>query len=381
MPVRATTRGAQRTPLHGEFDVLICGASFAGLTVARELEGSGANVLMIDRYEIGERQTSACGAPTEWLVNMGLQRSILQTFSELVIHLPRKTFRWRMPWTFSTFDYRHLCALLRDGSPSTRFETAKVERRDGDVVHTDRGALRAPLIVDALGWRRMLSNTVTVTPPDARMSRGLEVHPPAAGGDLEIWIDPRYVRAGYSWAFPAHDEVRIGVGSFRPHDHVRDPTVRLARDKGLEPLGFQGNWIPHELRAATEDGVFFTGDSAGHCIPMTAEGIRTAFYFGIACGRELRDVLAGERTREQALASYDAFSEAHRWKFRWMLRLQDWVGKLTSTPLLTVLVRLLDNRRFIEWSFGHYRTLTPPEVGLARPARGATTAAPAAHAA
>ncbi len=72
MPVRATKRGAERTPLRGDYDVLICGASFAGLTVARELAGTGARVLMIDRYEIGERQTSACAAPTQWLEHLGL---------------------------------------------------------------------------------------------------------------------------------------------------------------------------------------------------------------------------------------------------------------------------------------------------------------------
>src|SRR5256885_10618626 len=39
-PVRKTKRGAERTPLSGEADVLICGASFAGLAVARELAGT-----------------------------------------------------------------------------------------------------------------------------------------------------------------------------------------------------------------------------------------------------------------------------------------------------------------------------------------------------
>jgi glycine/D-amino acid oxidase-like deaminating enzyme len=63
MPVRRTKRGVERTPLGGSYDVLICGASFAGLAVARELAGAGARVLMIDRYEVGERQTSACAMP------------------------------------------------------------------------------------------------------------------------------------------------------------------------------------------------------------------------------------------------------------------------------------------------------------------------------
>src|SRR2546421_1849439 len=112
MPVRATKRGAARTPLNGDVEVLICGASFAGLAVARELAGSGARVLIIDRYEIGERQTSACAAPTTWLERLGLAGSIRQTFDELVVHTPHGTSRPKLPWTLSTFDYRELCELL-----------------------------------------------------------------------------------------------------------------------------------------------------------------------------------------------------------------------------------------------------------------------------
>src|SRR3954452_8261146 len=130
MPVRATKRGLERTPLNGSRDVLICGASFAGLAVARELSGSGARVLVVDRYEIGERQTSACAAPTEWLVNLGLEDSIRQTFGSLVIHTPSVAeARWPLPFTFSTFDYPQLCALLWEQSGQAEFETAKVDSR------------------------------------------------------------------------------------------------------------------------------------------------------------------------------------------------------------------------------------------------------------
>src|SRR4051794_27618327 len=271
MPVRRTKRGAERTPLSGGYDVLICGASFAGLSVARELAGSGARVMMIDRYEIGERQTSACAAPTEWLHNMGVESSIRQTFEELVIHTPHGTSRYRLPWTFTTFDYRTLCELL-DSQNDAEFETAKVNGRTGNVVHTDRGDLSAPLVVDALGWRRVLGDGYQ--PPDAPLSRGLEVHPHGSSEDLEIWIDRTYVPAGYGWSFPARDEVRVGVGSFDPRFHVKDTTVLLAQDLERDAVRYQGNWIPHKLRAATEDGIFFAGDSAGHCLPLTAEGIR-----------------------------------------------------------------------------------------------------------
>ncbi len=203
MPVRATKRGDARTPLDRDCDVLICGASFAGLAVARELAGSGADVLIVDRYEIGERQTSACGIPTEWLYAMGLEGSLQQTFGELVIHTPNTTARYDLPWTFSTFDYRTLCELLA-AQGEFGFETAKVEGRAGrDAVLTDRGEIRAPLVIDALGWRRVLGVGDNVQPPDALLSRGLEVHPFASGPDLEVWIDRSYVPAGYGWSFPA----------------------------------------------------------------------------------------------------------------------------------------------------------------------------------
>jgi flavin-dependent dehydrogenase len=361
MPTRATKRGADRTPLDRDCDVLICGASFAGLTVARELAGCGAQVLVIDRYEIGERQTSACAAPTEWLMNMDLADSIRQTFDRLVIHTPKRTFRWRLPWTFSTFDYRTVCDLLAAQGQPFEFETAKVDGRTGTTVHTDRGDLTAPLIVDGLGWRRVLSNGTTVQPPDARLSRGLEVHPHTGGADLEIWIDPRYIPAGYSWSFPAGEEQRVGVGSFRPRDHVKEPTVRLAQDLSVPAINYQGNWIPHQIRRATEDGIFFVGDSAGHCLPTTAEGIRTAFYFGVAAGREVRAVVDGHQTTDDALRRYGSFSDAHEWKFRWLLRVQHLVGHVTGTPILPAALRLMDRQRFVDWAFGHYREIAPPE--------------------
>src|ERR1700733_8513620 len=332
MPRRATKRGQERTPLSRDCDVLICGASFAGLAVARELAGSGADVVMIDRYEIGERQTSACGIPTAWLTALGLQDSLQQTFGELVIHSPRATARYELPWTFSTFDYRTLCGLLA-AQGEFEFETATVNGRDGDTIHTDRGELRAPLIVDALGWRRVLGGGSPIQPPDAYLSRGLEVHPHGAGDDLEIWIDRKYVPAGYGWSFPADGEIRVGVGSFDPRYHVKETTVQLARDLDRDPVRYQGNWIPHRIREATESGIFFTGDSAGHCLPLTAEGIRTALYFGIACARELRSVHEGRITREQALARYGAFSDGHARKYAWLLRVQRSVGQLTPTQL------------------------------------------------
>ncbi|MGI8922231.1 MAG: NAD(P)/FAD-dependent oxidoreductase [Solirubrobacteraceae bacterium] len=365
MPVRATKRGTARTPLHGDVDVLICGASFAGLAVARELRGSGARVLVLDRYDIGERATSACGIPTVWLSALGLQRAQRQSFSELVVHTPDASVRFGLPWSFSTFDYHGLCADLF-AQCDAAFEHATVRRREQDVVVTDRGGLRAPLIVDALGWRRTLGTGENVQPPEAFLSRGLEVHPGGSGPDMEIWIDRGYVRAGYGWSFPAAGELRIGVGSFAPRDHVREPTARLAADLDAEAIRYQGNWIPHKLRPPVEDGIAFVGDSAGHCLPLTAEGIRPALYFGIALGRELRAVVEGRSTKAAAHARYGGFHAAHLWHFTWMLRVQNLIPRLPPSGLAGGL-RAMRARTVSDWAFEHYLEICHPRiVGEAR---------------
>ena len=396
MARRATKRGEERTDLSGGRDVLVCGASFAGLMVARQLAGSGADVLLIDRYEIGERQTSACVIPTAWLEELGLLDSERQRFDSVVVHTAHGSIELPVPWSFSTFDYRTLCELLWNDCDAD-FETAKVHGRaaggtggssngsassngsragtDGAgaavAVETDRGVISAPLVVDAMGWKRVLASDSTVQPPDAPLSRGLEVHPAGRNDDLEVWIDRRYVPEGYGWSFPAGDELRIGVGSFDPRFHVRGTTELLAADTGNEATGWQGNWIPHKLRDGTDSGVFFAGDSAGHCLPLTAEGIRPALYFGAALGLELRAVVYGHQSRERALAAYHDFNAAHERQFRWLLNSQKALPKVPPRLVKPVLATAFAGTAG-RFAFNRYLGIAPPQFARTSAVSGAS---------
>ncbi|MDP9344565.1 MAG: NAD(P)/FAD-dependent oxidoreductase [Actinomycetota bacterium] len=363
MTRRATRRGEERTSLAGtRADVLVCGASFAGLAVARELADADAKVLVVDRYDVGERQTSACAIPTPWLHALGLQAAAREELPDMTFTTPHGSVRYRLPWSWTAFDYRTLCRELWAQSGDARFETAKVEGRTGEVVQTDRGDLHAPLIVDALGWRRVLADE-GYQPPGAPLSRGLEVHPQRAPGRpgtgaLDVWVDRSLARRGFAWRVPAAGEERIGVGSYDPRHHVKQPTVELAGRLEADAERYQGNWFPHRLRAATDGEVFYAGDSAGHCFALSGEGIRTALYFGIAAGRELRGVLAGERTRDEALARYAAFHDGHAAAFRRALRLQRLLPALPPRAL-TALLRGMRSQRIVDRAFGWYLDQAP----------------------
>jgi menaquinone-9 beta-reductase len=361
---RATARGAERTSLDGErADVVICGASFAGLAVARELAlgDDRPDVLVLDRYEIGERQTSACAVPTPWMAAMGVEGAARQELPGMSFSTPHGRARYRLPWSWTAFDYRTLCELLWEQCGDARFETAVVRGRTGDVVHTDRGDVTAPLLVDAAGWRRVLADP-HVQPPEAALSRGLEVHPHDDGGtDLDLWLDRGLIRRGYGWSVPAAGERRVGALSYDPRDHVKEPTRAMAARLDVEAVRYQGNWFPHALRAATEDTVFCVGDSAGHCFPLSGEGIRTAFYFGIACGRELRAVIEGRATRDEALRRYATFHERHRPAFRRAARLQRLIPALPPR-MLSLLLRALGVQFLVDRAFGWYLEQAHPRA-------------------
>ncbi len=384
-PVRATKRGAERTPLSGRFDVIVCGASFAGLAVARELArtplATRPSVLVLDRYEIGERATSACAAPTPWLEAMGVSASIRSELPYMSFTTPRGGARYRLPWSWSSFDYSELCQGLWAQCGDARFETAKVEGRapatpggrtalDGELtIRTDRGDVSASLVVDALGWRRVLSDP-HYQPPEAPLSRGLEVHPHVPESPdfdaLECWVDRSLVRRGYAWRVPAAGEARIGVGSYDPHQHVKEGTRELASRLDADAVRYQGNWFPHRLRPATEDGVFFAGDSAGHCLPLSGEGIRTAFAFGIAVGRELGKVLDGSQSRAQALAAYHAQSAAQARFYGRLLKLQRLIPALPPR-VLALAFKAVSPQPVVDRAFGWYLDQAHPRLAAAPP--------------
>jgi digeranylgeranylglycerophospholipid reductase len=357
-------------PLAERADVLICGASFAGLAVARELAGTAADVLILDRDEIGQHPTSACAAPMPWLEALRLESSVRQELRFMRFTTPHGSVRIRLPWSWGAFDYAELCQLMWKES-GARFERALVKGRQDGVVRTDRGNVRAPLVVDALGWRRVLGSRAW-TGKGGPISRGLEVHPSGSGDELDVIIDRSLVRRGYCWSIPAGDELRVGAGSYDPRVAVKRPTADVAERLGLPPVRHQGNLIPHRLRPAVEDGCFFVGDSAGHCLALSAEGIRGAFYFGIACGRELRRVLAGEASVEEALAAYSAFTAKHRRGFALMYASQRLVPVIPPR-LLTRMLHSISGQTLVDAFYNWYLALLPPSFALET---GSTAATP-----
>jgi flavin-dependent dehydrogenase len=111
--------------------------------------------------------------------------------------------------------------------------------------------------------------------------------------------------------------------------------------------------IPHQLRAPVAGGVLFVGDAAGHCLPLSAEGIRAAVYFGTAAGRLIGAALRDELTRAEALRRYAALHGAEERHYAKLLRAQKRIPELAPRTLGT-LAHALTSARVQHWIVRRY---------------------------
>src|SRR5216683_1566814 len=263
------------------YDAIVVGGSFAGLAVARQLHGE---VLLLDRNEIGAVQTSACGTPLWVPEAFGVADSVLQVHDKLTVRGPTRSVTYDLSAVpFCTFDYRRFCQGML-GQVRARFLRTSVIGVDDGAVVTTEGRFTAPVVVDCSGWRGAVVNSGTTTAPArGQFSFGLETHTDLSEEGLYFWLDRGLIPRGLGWVFPV-------------------------------------------------------GDAAGQCLPLTAEGIRPALYFGVQCGRIVQQILDGRLGLQEGLDRYRAIVDGYRVPYR-ILRVAQWMAEHTPTRWFVTLAQ------------------------------------------
>lgn len=300
------------------YDVIIVGASFAGLAVATRLRG---RVLIIDAKPLGSEQTSACATLVRSVESLGAQEAILQVHPYWALHLRGHTRAYPLAYPFCTVSYEKICQILFHRS-SSEFLLAKARGlKDGKVLTTE-GEFSAPFIVDASGWRAVLASACQ--PGFVRQQDlvvGIETEVPFADSGLHFWLFPHY--PGYFWHFPCDERTRFGVITYRPRRNLKGDLATFMHEQfGLALGPIHGGQLPTRLRRPVIGHLFVVGDAAGQCLGLTGEGIRLAFRFGQLLGDLIQCCLDGALSREAALQEYEAQVRKHQRTFQIMTFLQ-----------------------------------------------------------
>lgn len=325
------TKRRRHARLPESWDAIVVGASFGGLAAAGELAGAG-RVLLLDRKPIGEGQTSACATPLAVLERLEAGEALEQVHHTVVFHFgDGRTHRFQPRYPFAAFDYGTLCELLYARTTATFLE-ARVHAFSDGLVMTSRGSFRAPVVIDASGWRAAAASTAGAEVAVRQRSLGLETRLAKGGEGLHFWIRPRELPCGAAWLFPAGPSSRAGVACYLGTRGLQLPLEQLFRPSRLAHDRLHGGVFPAALREPVVGDLFVVGDAAGQCLPITGEGIRPALVFGQQAGRLARAVLEDRLSLDAALRSYRGFVLARRPAYRLLAAAQQ--AMLRSPPRL-----------------------------------------------
>src|SRR3989344_914197 len=310
-----------------KYDVIIAGASFAGLAVASKIKG---RVLLVDRKEIGTGVTSACGTTVELVKRIKCEKSILQTFNKAALHTKNDEINIPLAEKYCTIDYGKFCKLLNKQN-NAELVIANVEKTDGKIVYTDKGNFEGDIIVDCTGWSAVLASSLKKNYVRKDMlSFGIETEIPyKKDNKLRFSINPEIIKNGAAWLFPCRKKARFGVGSYKGDTKILPNLEKFVKSYGLKVGKIHGGYFCYCLKNPIVKNLFVVGCAAGQTLPLTGEGIRRSVNFGLLCGGIIQEILDKKVTLKQGRERYKKIALKYDDKYK---KLLDGQKKLPDMP-------------------------------------------------
>jgi len=339
-----------------EYDVVIVGASFAGLSVASQVEGK---VLLIDPYDIGSLQISACGAPFDVIKMVGCEDSVLQISNKFALHVNHKRVDFDLKQPYCTFDFKKFCHSLnlQNNGDFLRAKAKKAKRsQDGlFVIDTSKGTVSSGILVDATGWRASIAESLKPGYVNMDMlSFGIETEVPYRCESFHFFYDPDFLKDGICWIFPAGEFSRVGIASYAGTRRLVGKLNSFLDRFHLTRRKVHGGMFCYCLKEPVVDGVFVVGCAQGQTLPLTGEGIRRCITTGIECGRIIRKILDGAISMEQGLSEYSRVALKSRRGFDLLLKAQEKFLTM-SEKNIEMLAKFLSNRLVFRVAEKYYR--------------------------
>ncbi|MBN2230745.1 MAG: NAD(P)/FAD-dependent oxidoreductase [Candidatus Thorarchaeota archaeon] len=325
-------------------DILIIGAGPAGLTAARYLAESDVDYVLLAQEDVPCKDKTCGGfVPTRTLQDFNV--SGIQGAHE--IHAIRMKFPG-MKMVKVEFEEsvginttrenlgQAMLNLVSNASDSVRMRSKVVSltpAHDGIRVEYEREGERlsvlSGIVIDASGANSVSSRMKLVRPriSNEAMGYGLQFHlrrnanAPDFQGINDFYYGREYSPGGYAWVFPRTREVVIGTGGIVTNARAESRKLTSYLDnliQNIEPTksDVAGATI-YKTDAALmplagivtpshADGMLLAGDAAGHCSPISGEGIHYAMVGGRYAAEVGAMAIRAKNATSQFLARYES---------------------------------------------------------------------------
>lgn len=290
------------------YDVIISGASFAGLACAKELALRGCSVLVLERradVKKGIRTTGILVDEARELVSLPKQlvKPIQQVrlYGPSMKHIDVRSDRYLFYATDTPGMMQHLFDEAMQAGVSTALDTAFVHANYvSDRIEVNDKMASCRFLVGADGAKSSVArvfklgqNQNFLLGVEAEYT-GLAIDNPEA---FHCFLDQRLAPDYIGWAIPGPKVMQIGLATHRNEQpdianffhHIapifkkQKPEI-VERRGGLIPIG-------GVVKPFYRDQVILLGDAAGIVSPLTAGGIHTALFYGRRLGELLAQYL------------------------------------------------------------------------------------------
>jgi len=321
-------------------DVVIIGAGPAGLTAARNLAESDIEYLLIDRSEKpGEAKPCGGFIPSTTLRKFSIPMiekqhqidtaRILFPGKELVsirfdkslgINVSRGSLAKALLNTIPDFETHSLL-----GTSVERIETDDESCRVTVMKEGNETILESRLIIDASGANPVSQRFIQLREriSNSQMGYGLQYHikvDQELDSSNTFLYGNKFSPGGYCWIFPRGNIAVVGTGGLvknvreneqRTHEYLDNLLKEVEPFKG-ELAG--GSIIKKDsalmplcgvMRPSFGKRILLAGDAAGHCSPISGEGIHYSMVGGQCAAKTATDCVRESNFTDTMLSSYE----------------------------------------------------------------------------
>ncbi len=139
------------------YDIVIAGGSFAGLSVARFSKGKK---LILERGA-SFKQRSTCGVPLFLTEKLGCKGSVLRKFDKIFFRVDSSEFEVKLKYQYCTIDYYKFCSIMASKAKNTEISYSEPALSvDGNTIVTSKRDVESEVIVDCTGWNAALASSI-----------------------------------------------------------------------------------------------------------------------------------------------------------------------------------------------------------------------------